>query len=200
MDFIQDVNWLDVIIFVILIMSIWVGFARGFIHELIASLHWVMAFIGVYYLSSPLMDMLKGYIDPYLENIPLLAIEQKNLAVLILFNIALFLVLLLLSQMLFGFLIKPIRNHLARSINHALGALIGLIKGLIILAIIWTPLRALNMDILLMFQKTSALIPIVDISADLLSPLWGSLSEKLSYILGEDRLSYSSYINLFALF
>ncbi len=184
MDFIQNVNWLDVVIFIILIMSVWVGFARGLLHELIASLHWVVAFIGVFYLSVPLIQILQPYIIPYLEKIPLLNDVQKHLILIVFFNIALFLILLLLSQLVFGLFIKPIRNDIISSVNHALGALIGLLKGLIILAIIWTPLRALNIDSLIIFQETSLLIPIIDICADMLSPLWDFLIQKLSYLLG----------------
>ncbi len=184
MDFIQNVNWLDVVIFVILIMSIWVGFARGFLHELIASLHWVVAFIGVCYLSTPLIEALRPHIEPYLENIPFLATEQKDFVFIIALDIALFLILLFLSQILFSLFIKPIRNNIISSVNHALGALIGLIKGLIILAVIWTPLRALNIDNLALYQEASLLVPFIDIMADLLSPLWALLGQKLGYLLG----------------
>ncbi len=183
MDLIQNVNWLDVVIFVILIMSIWVGFARGFLHELMTSMYWVLAFLGVYYLGASLIETFMPHMLPYLEPLPLLTEEQKKMAFAVVFYVAFFLFLLLLGQLIFGLLIKPIHNKIIGSVDHILGAVIGLIKGLIILSLIWMPLRALNLEPLVNFQRTSFLIPVIDICADFLAPLWDILAQKISYLL-----------------
>lgn len=170
MDILNNVNWLDVIIFVILLMSMWVGLVRGFMHELVSSLHWVVAAIGVYYLSAPIVEAIMPALQPYLNAVPMLNADQKLIAFRLVFVVLFFVFLLLCSHIIFDMFSRPIHNKIFGPANRALGAVLGLLKGLVILGFVWYFLRGLNVAELDAMKAKSALLTPVNITADILGP------------------------------
>ncbi|MFV0321157.1 MAG: CvpA family protein [Alphaproteobacteria bacterium] len=180
MDILNNVNWLDVIIFVILLMSMWVGLVRGFMHELVSSLHWVIAAIGVYYLSAPIVEAITPALQPYLNAVPMLNADQKLIAFRLVFVVLFFVFLLLCSHIVLGMFSRPIHNKIFGPANRALGAILGLLKGLTILGFVWYFIRGLNVAELTAMKANSALLTPVNITADIMGPF---IQNALSWVV-----------------
>ena len=122
-------TWFDIAFLVVLARSIGGGIWRGLVHEVLSLGGWVLAFLAANLFSAPLSEYLP-------------AAMQAELRVLLAWSVVFFGVLLIAS--LFGMLLKRfIKTVGLGSTDRTLGALFGLLRGLLI-GLVFTLLAGLT--------------------------------------------------------
>ncbi len=136
-------NWLDISILIFMGLSLWTGFSRGFLNELLGSAAWVCAIIIVYMFADEAYVFVGQYI-------PLsLAEPMGKTKVHGLFSIVFLGVVLFVCQFALRFVSAPLRGIFSGKINSFLGLCVGGFKAFIFLSIIWYGLEKLNVFALL---------------------------------------------------
>jgi len=113
------VNWIDIVVLIILVVSIGFGFWRGFIHETLSLLAWVAAFIIARVFAPDVAHWLEQYI------------ESQSLILLLSWLIP-FLTTFIIFNLLKLLLVSIISIAGLRPVDRLLGAAFGAIKGMLL--------------------------------------------------------------------
>lgn len=111
-------TWLDYTVIAILVLSVAWGAWRGLVHETLSLAGWIMAFVAANLLADPLAESFPANMRP----------EFRVVAAFILVFIATLVVTTLASALVTKF----IRVSVLHSLDRWLGALFGLMRGLVI--------------------------------------------------------------------
>lgn len=145
----ETIGGVDIFIAAVILLSAILSFARGFTEEMLGIGAWLVAgTIGFY--SMPLLS---PYVSNYISK-PLLA----NLAIF--FSVGL--ILLIILTLLFHKIGKKVKESSLNRLDHFLGFLFGLIRGVLILVLIYFIIMTLSPKTLSDYQKESKLFPYLE--------------------------------------
>jgi membrane protein required for colicin V production len=117
----------DVIVLLVLVLSALLAFARGFVHEVLAVAGWIGAIFATIY-GLP-------YVRPYGRTI------FENTAVAdIVSGLALFLLSLIILSLMTRALSQRIRNSQLNALDRSLGFVFGLVRGVVLIALLYIAL------------------------------------------------------------
>ncbi|HYR37267.1 MAG TPA: CvpA family protein [Burkholderiales bacterium] len=115
-------TWLDYGVIALLILSIVWGAWRGLVHEVLSLAGWILAFVVGNLFAAPLSEMFPAAMRP-------------ELRVVIAFALV-FIGTLVVAALLSALLTKFIKVSVLHSLNRWLGALFGLLRGLVIIVVL----------------------------------------------------------------
>lgn len=145
----EEICGVDVFIVAVLLLSAILSFSRGFISEMLGIGAWFVAGIAGFYA----MPVLEPYTLKYLSK-PLLA----NLAS---FTVAALLTLVILT-LVFSRITGKVRKSALNRLDHFLGFIFGLIRGVVILVLIYFLMMTLAPKALENYQKESKAFPYLE--------------------------------------
>jgi membrane protein required for colicin V production len=111
-------TWLDYTVIAILVISIAWGAWRGLVHETLSLAGWIMAFVAANLLAAPLAESFPANMRP----------EFRVVAAFV----AVFVGTLVLTTLLSALVTKFVKVSVLHSLDRWLGALFGLLRGLVI--------------------------------------------------------------------
>ena len=111
-------TWLDYAVIVVLLGSIAWGAWRGLVHEVLSLAGWIMAFLAANLLAAPLSETFPANMRP----------EFRVVGAFLL----VFVGTLVLTTLLAALVTKFVRVSVLQSLDRWLGALFGLMRGLLI--------------------------------------------------------------------
>jgi membrane protein required for colicin V production len=112
-------TWLDYAVIAVLVLSIAWGAWRGLVHEVISLAGWILAFVAANLLAAPLAEMFPSGMRP----------ELRVVVAFVVIFVGTLVLAALLSALVTGF----IKVSVLHSLNRWLGALFGLLRGVLIL-------------------------------------------------------------------
>jgi membrane protein required for colicin V production len=120
---ITQLTSLDYVLLVVAFLSVLIGFKRGFVREIISLLIWVIAFVVAVLFTGTMAQKLGTYFQP------------QWVAEFIGF-IVLLVVVLFVGKLVGMLLASAIGHGGAGALNYLLGGLLGLLRGIVIAALI----------------------------------------------------------------
>jgi membrane protein required for colicin V production len=111
-------TWLDYAVIAVLVLSIAWGAWRGLVHEVISLAGWILAFVAANLFAGPLSESFPANMRP----------EFRVVGAFI----AIFIAVLVVAALLSALVTKFIKVSVLHSLDRWLGALFGLIRGLVI--------------------------------------------------------------------
>ena len=111
-------TWLDYTVIVVLVLSIAWGAWRGLVHEVLSLAGWIMAFLAANLLAAPLSETFPANMRP----------EFRVVGAFLL----VFIGTLVLTTLLTALVTKFVRVSVLQSLDRWLGALFGLMRGLLV--------------------------------------------------------------------
>jgi len=111
-------TWLDYAVIAALVVSIAWGAWRGLVHEVLSLAGWILAFVAANLLAAPLAESFPANMRP----------ELRVVAAFVLVFVA----TLVLATLLSALMTKFVRVSVLHSLDRWLGALFGLMRGLVI--------------------------------------------------------------------
>lgn len=116
-------NWMDLIIIGIVVLSLFIGFVRGFIRETLSLASWILAFLVGFLFVDPASNFLEPWVTAPMVRI--------GLAFLVLFLAT----LILMS--VFSFLVEKLVVSTGLSgTNRLLGSVFGVARGILLVALL----------------------------------------------------------------
>ncbi|HEX7218368.1 MAG TPA: CvpA family protein [Burkholderiales bacterium] len=112
-------TWLDYGVIAVLLLSIAWGAWRGLVHEVLSLAGWIMAFLAANLLAAPLSESFPANMRP----------EFRVVAAFV----VIFIAVLVLTTLLSALVTKFVRVSVLQSLDRWLGALFGLLRGLVII-------------------------------------------------------------------
>ncbi len=112
-------TWIDYLVIAVLLLSVAWGAWRGLVHEMLSLAGWVLAFVGANLLAAPLSETFPAGMRP-------------ELRVVVAF-VLVFIGALVLATLVAALVTKFIKVSVLHSLDRWLGALFGLIRGLVII-------------------------------------------------------------------
>lgn len=112
-------TWLDYGVIAVLLLSVAWGAWRGFVHEVLSLVGWVMAFLAANLLAGPLSESFPANMRP----------EFRVVGAFL----AVFVATLVLTTLLTALITKFVRVSVLQSLDRWLGALFGLLRGLVLI-------------------------------------------------------------------
>jgi membrane protein required for colicin V production len=112
-------TWLDYVVIAVLVFSIAWGAWRGLVHEVLSLAGWVMAFLAANLLAAPLSETFPANMRP----------EFRVVGAFVL----VFVGTLVLTTLLTALITKFVRVSVLQSLDRWLGALFGLLRGLVLI-------------------------------------------------------------------
>lgn len=131
-------NWVDNIILLIFVVSIFVGLFRGFIREVLAVITWVAAFfissmfatrLAAYFASSP---KFQATITSAASDSGMSAANSVSLVSVSISFIAIFVTVLIIGSIINYFISYAVDSHGISLTNRLLGAVFGFVRGFLI--------------------------------------------------------------------
>ncbi|WP_323841408.1 MULTISPECIES: CvpA family protein [unclassified Moraxella] len=168
-DLIKLMTWIDISIMMMVVISMWRGFSAGFIKTAVSLVSWLFAFIVASRMTKLVAPMLVGIIDD-----PVLQMATAFLAIVFVVMMAMQLITLSLSG-----LFKVLKlGFLDRILGGILGAVIGVLKVLIILSIMSPLLTYLpNWQSSILAQN---LLPFAPVAMQLLQEVLGETWQQIN--------------------
>ena len=114
-------SWLDYVVIAVIVFSMAWGAWRGLVHEVLSLAGWIMAFIAGNLFAAPLSEMFPAAMRP-------------ELRVVVAF-VLIFVGTLVLAALASALVTKFIKVSVLHSLNRWLGALFGLLRGLLIVVV-----------------------------------------------------------------
>ena len=111
-------TWLDYAVLLVLVLSIAWGAWRGLVHEVLSLAGWIMAFLAANLLAAPLSETFPANMRP----------EFRVVGAFVL----VFVGTLVLTTLLTALVTKFVRVSVLQSLDRWLGALFGLMRGLLV--------------------------------------------------------------------
>jgi len=115
-------TWVDYTVIVVLLVSIVWGVWRGLVHEVFSLAGWVLAFAAGNLFAAPLAEMLPASMGPGLRVVIAYA--------------SIFVATLVAAALLAALVTRFIKVSVLHSLNRWLGALFGLLRGLLIVVVL----------------------------------------------------------------
>ena len=115
-------TWLDYLVIAVLIISTAWGIWRGLVHEVLSLVGWILAFVAGNLFAMPLAQMFPSAMRP-------------ELRVVVAF-LLIFVGTLVAAALLAAVFTKFIKVSVLHSLNRWLGALFGLLRGLLIVLVL----------------------------------------------------------------
>jgi membrane protein required for colicin V production len=112
-------TWLDYGVIAVLVLSIAWGAWRGFVHEVLSLAGWIMAFLAANLLADPLSESFPANMRPELRVVAAFVV--------------IFIAVLVLTTLLSALVTKFIKVSVLQSLDRWLGALFGLMRGLVVI-------------------------------------------------------------------
>lgn len=112
-------TWVDYLVIGVLVLSIAWGAWRGLVHEVLSLAGWVLAFLAANLLAAPLAESFPANMRPELRVVAAFVVV--------------FIATLVLATLLSALVTKFIRVSVLHSLDRWLGALFGLLRGLVII-------------------------------------------------------------------
>lgn len=145
----ETIGGVDIFIASAILLSAILSFARGFTEEMLGIGAWMVAgTVGFY-----AMPLLVPYVSDYISK-PILA----NLAIF--FSVGL--ILLIILTLLFHKIGKKVKESSLNRLDHFLGFVFGLIRGVLILVLIYFIIMTLSPKTLEEYQQESKLFPYLE--------------------------------------
>lgn len=168
-DLIKLMTWIDISIMMMVVISMWRGFSAGFIKTAVSLVSWLFAFIVASRMTKLVAPMLVGIIDD-----SVLQMATAFLAIVFVVMMAMQLITLSLSG-----LFKVLKlGFLDRILGGILGAVIGVLKVLIILSIMSLLLTYLpNWQSSILAQN---LLPFAPVAMQLLQEVLGETWQQIN--------------------
>lgn len=162
-------TWIDISIMMMVVISMWRGFSAGFIKTAVSLVSWLFAFIVASRMTKLVAPMLVGIIDD-----SVLQMATAFLAIVFVVMMAMQLITLSLSG-----LFKVLKlGFLDRILGGILGAVIGVLKVLIILSIMSLLLTYLpNWQSSILAQN---LLPFAPVAMQLLQEVLGETWQQIN--------------------
>lgn len=118
------INFVDLIVLAVLLISAALAFFRGFVHEVLAIGAWVGAGVATLYGFS--------HLQPYARQVIAIDLLADIVA-----GVALFLVALVVLAIVTRLLAAKVQNSSLGALDRSLGLLFGLVRGAVIVAAAW---------------------------------------------------------------
>ena len=115
-------TWLDYAVIAILVLSIAWGAWRGLVHEVLSLVGWILAFVVGNLLAMPLAERFPAAMRPELR--------------VVVAYVLIFVGTLVVAALLAALFTKFIKVSVLHSLNRWLGALFGLLRGLLIVVVL----------------------------------------------------------------
>jgi membrane protein required for colicin V production len=112
-------TWVDYTVIAILVVSVAWGAWRGLVHEVLSLAGWIMAFVAANLLAAPLAESFPANMRPELRVVSAFVVV--------------FIATLVLVTLLSALVTKFIRVSVLHSLDRWLGALFGLLRGVLII-------------------------------------------------------------------
>ena len=136
MDFLESLpfNVVDLVVVVLILVSGFLAFFRGFITEALAVAGWVGAAIVTVMAFAPAQALATQYFAD---------IVSLQLLIDVGTGIVLFVVSLIVFSMILRAIARLVRGKEANPLDRALGFVFGLVRGLVLLAVVWLLITAI---------------------------------------------------------
>jgi membrane protein required for colicin V production len=115
-------TWIDYTAIVVLVLSIAWGAWRGLVHEMLSLIGWILAFAAGNLFAAPLADMLPNSMSPGIR--------------VVVAYVSIFVGTLVVAALLSALVTRFIKVSVLHSLNRWLGALFGLLRGLLIVVVL----------------------------------------------------------------
>jgi membrane protein required for colicin V production len=115
-------TWLDYVVIAVLIISIAWGVWRGLVHEVLSLVGWILAFVAGNVFAMPLAERFPAAMRPELR--------------VVVAYVLIFIATLVVAALLAAIFTKFIKVSVLHSLNRWLGALFGLLRGLLIVVVL----------------------------------------------------------------
>ena len=115
-------TWLDYVVIAALIISIAWGVWRGLVHEVLSLVGWILAFVAGNVFAMPLAARFPATMRPELR--------------VVVAYVLIFIATLVVAALLAAIFTKFIKVSVLHSLNRWLGALFGLLRGLLIIVVL----------------------------------------------------------------
>ena len=115
-------TWLDYVVIAALIISIAWGVWRGLVHEVLSLVGWILAFVAGNVFAMPLAERFPAAMRPELR--------------VVVAYVLIFIATLVVAALLAAIFTKFIKVSVLHSLNRWLGALFGLLRGLLIIVVL----------------------------------------------------------------
>jgi membrane protein required for colicin V production len=115
-------TWIDYTVIVVLVLSIAWGAWRGLVHEMLSLIGWILAFAAGNLFAAPLADMLPNSMSPGIR--------------VVVAYVSIFVGTLVVAALLSALVTRFIKVSVLHSLNRWLGALFGLLRGLLIVVVL----------------------------------------------------------------
>ena len=112
-------TWLDYAVITVLVLSVAWGVWRGLVHEVLSLAGWVLAFLAANLFAAPLSESFPANMRP----------ELRVVAAFV----AVFIAILVLTTLASALITKFVKVSFLHSLDRWLGALFGLLRGLVII-------------------------------------------------------------------
>jgi membrane protein required for colicin V production len=126
-------SWLDVILVVIMLVSGFLAMVRGFTREVLSIFSWAVAAVAALYLTPRYSDVLTPYIN-------------KPVVAQIVFAAGVFIVALIVVSLITFRISDRVLDSRVGALDRTLGFLFGLVRGFLLVAIVFILFTALARD------------------------------------------------------
>ncbi|MFV0432331.1 MAG: CvpA family protein [Alphaproteobacteria bacterium] len=140
MSFLSDLNWVDIFILVILVLSSIAGLIRGFFKEICTLGVWLFSALGAWVFSKNLASKMVEWMGETTYAKMQRVFDNQdylNFALRLTAGMIIFVILLIFLQILVSIFTSKVQVSVLSSADKVLGLVIGLVRGLLLLGVLW---------------------------------------------------------------
>lgn len=193
MEFLSHLNWIDIFILVILVLSAVAGMVRGFFKEMCTLGVWLFSALGAWMFSQSLAAKLVDWMGEKTYTRMQEVFDNQdylNFALRLAAGIIIFIILLIFLQIIVSVFTAKIRLKALTSVDKILGLVVGVVRGLLVLGVLWyfvnnvmgiTTVTEINKERSYIQQsQKSILLPPVKITANIVKPFLDPFVNKVT--------------------
>lgn len=193
MEFLSHLNWIDIFILVILVLSAVAGMVRGFFKEMCTLGVWLFSALGAWMFSQSLAAKLVDWMGEKTYTRMQEVFDNQdylNFALRLAAGIIIFIILLIFLQIIVSVFTAKIRLKALTSVDKILGLVVGVVRGLLVLGVLWyfvhnvmgiTAITEINKERSYIQQsQKSILLPPVKITANIVKPFLDPFVNKVT--------------------